>query len=170
MSCMCRFLCGDSGYLLYLLSSCLLPNTFGSDMKDNVSSVKGSWGNSVVLHRCTSCYSALSAWRSPAETEQDCKPVASFSTDYGKKSWYTMWIIFVTEILYLSSIVVEYGCITTKKLVVLLQNAHFYMDFPNPDLYLAAFTSEQPVVVSWHFVSADGAALLWLRSVVLLRL
>lgn len=54
----------------YLLSSCRLPGTFGSGRKDNVSSAKGSWCSSVVLHRCNSCCSAPNAWRSPEEWHQ----------------------------------------------------------------------------------------------------
>lgn len=60
---------------LYLLSSFPPPNTFGSGRKDNVSSVKGSSGSSVVLRMCTSCYSALIVWRSPAKREPDLLPL-----------------------------------------------------------------------------------------------
>ena len=40
----------------------------------------------------------------------------------------------------------------------------------NPVSYLAAFTSEQSIVVSWHFVPTDGTALLCLCSAVWLCL
>lgn len=77
-------------------------------------------------------------------------------------------LIIVAEIIYLSLIVVDYGClectIIPKHLMVLLQNPYFFMDSPNPVPYLAAFTSEQPIVVSRHFVSTDRTALLWLWS------
>lgn len=46
--------------VLYLLSSCLQPNTSGNGRMDNASSEKGSWGTSVALHRCNACYFGLS--------------------------------------------------------------------------------------------------------------
>lgn len=44
------------------------------------------------------------------------------------------------------------------------------MDYPNPVSYLAAFASEQSIVVSWHFVSTDGTVPLWLWPAVRLCL
>lgn len=46
---------------MYLLSSCPLPDISESGRKDSVSSVKGLWGSSAVLHTCNACYSALNA-------------------------------------------------------------------------------------------------------------
>lgn len=61
------FCFGVQGCEVYLLSSFLLLNTFGSGKKDNVFSVRGSWGTSVALNRCTSCCFGLSVWRIPAK-------------------------------------------------------------------------------------------------------
>lgn len=133
------FCFGVQGCEVYLLSSFLLLNTFGSGKKDNVFSARGSWGTSVVLNRCTSCCFGLSVWRIPAKRYSKTGNLLCLSISFFPP------IICICE----SWLQQNYNKVNKTK-----------TKFLNLIVYLAAFTSEQPIVISWHFVSADRAAFL----------
>lgn len=150
------------GCKVYLLSSSPPTNTFGSGNKGNASSARGSWGTSVALSRCTSCCFGLSAWRSPAkhrQTQKDCKSVVS-----------PYFIFLCVGTCDRSSSTTKQLLKNKNALVIIAQVRLFNADVFLFFFYLAAFTSEQPIVIPGHFVSADRAAFFALWRLVLVCL